>query len=172
MGKTKPQPAKGDDGIPHSFIWTWNLYSFCYQLIWLPLCNVYFWRDVAANLILAYLHKQNRPYSITDITNNLHNAITKSSAQKILQQLVDAGGVSCKTQGTPFPHSFRMRMFILREAKYLCHSSGRTRKSTWMTVGWHGNANTGRTGRDGYYYWVPQSWDCCCKGRHQRSQFW
>jgi len=54
---------------------------------------------VASNLVLSYLRKQNRPYSATDITNNLHNAVTKSTAQKILQQLVEAGGVSCKTQG-------------------------------------------------------------------------
>lgn len=67
--------------------------------------SIIFWFSVATNLILSYLHKQNRPYSITDITNNLHNAITKSSAQKILQQLVDAGGVSCKTQGQyPIAH--------------------------------------------------------------------
>jgi 26S proteasome regulatory subunit, ATPase 3, interacting protein len=55
---------------------------------------------LASNLVLSYLRKTNRPYSATDITNNLHNAVTKTSLQKILQQLVEAGTVYCKTQGT------------------------------------------------------------------------
>ena len=98
MGKAKPRPAKGDDGTPQ----TPQLTS---QYLSLPsLASFSRGRSpaeegTAANLVLSYLRKQNRPYSVTDITNNLHNAITKSSGQKILQQLVDAGGVSCKTQG-------------------------------------------------------------------------
>jgi len=80
MGKTKPQTAKGDDG-------TFSLFAATHNL--------------ASNLVLTYLRKQNRPYSATDITSNLHNAVTKAGAQKILQQLVEGGAVSCKTQGSP-----------------------------------------------------------------------
>src|SRR5271169_1313234 len=59
---------------------------------------------LANSLVLSYLRKQNRPYSATDITNNLHNQVSKSTAQKVLQELVEAGGVHCKTQG-PIPSS-------------------------------------------------------------------
>lgn len=54
---------------------------------------------IASDIVLSYLRKQNRPYSATDIVNNLHNAVTKSVAQKVLQQLVEIGNVFCKTQG-------------------------------------------------------------------------
>ncbi|KAJ6258934.1 hypothetical protein Dda_5829 [Drechslerella dactyloides] len=36
--------------------------------------------DEAVEMILDYLRKQNRPYSATDISANLHNAVTKANA--------------------------------------------------------------------------------------------
>ncbi|EPS45715.1 hypothetical protein H072_148 [Dactylellina haptotyla CBS 200.50] len=42
-------------------------------------------------LILDYLQKQNRPYSATDISANLHNAVTKANAAKLLKELSDSG---------------------------------------------------------------------------------
>ena len=42
-------------------------------------------------MILDYLQKQNRPYSATDISANLHNAVTKANAAKLLKELSDNG---------------------------------------------------------------------------------
>ncbi|CAG8765179.1 6301_t:CDS:2, partial [Acaulospora morrowiae] len=56
-------------------------------------------KDDAEQKVLDYLRKQNRPYSVTDISNNLHNAITKAAIQKALTNLVDKEEVGCKTYG-------------------------------------------------------------------------
>jgi hypothetical protein len=90
MGKPKAQAAKGDDGIAPNLMF---IYSSRPGMLTVPSTS-------ASNLVLSYLHKTNRPYSATDIANNLHNAVTKTVLQKILQQLVEAGDVHCKTQGT------------------------------------------------------------------------
>ncbi|KAF0552904.1 putative hop2 protein [Gigaspora margarita] len=54
---------------------------------------------LAEQKVLDYLRKQNRPYSATDISNNLHGAVTKVIAQKVLTSLVDKGEVVCKPYG-------------------------------------------------------------------------
>ncbi|KAH8727120.1 Tat binding protein 1-interacting protein-domain-containing protein [Phaeosphaeriaceae sp. PMI808] len=41
----------------------------------------------AADLVLQYLRKQNRPYSAIDISANLHNKVTKAAAAKVLKDL-------------------------------------------------------------------------------------
>ncbi|CAE7209566.1 hypothetical protein P3342_011899 [Pyrenophora teres f. teres] len=41
----------------------------------------------AADMVLHYLHKQNRPYSAIDVSANLHNKVTKAAAAKILKDL-------------------------------------------------------------------------------------
>ncbi|EDU49177.1 conserved hypothetical protein [Pyrenophora tritici-repentis Pt-1C-BFP] len=41
----------------------------------------------AADMVLQYLHKQNRPYSAIDVSANLHNKVTKAAAAKILKDL-------------------------------------------------------------------------------------
>ncbi|EOA89833.1 hypothetical protein ACJQWK_02461 [Exserohilum turcicum] len=41
----------------------------------------------AADMVLQYLRKQNRPYSAIDVSANLHNKVTKASAAKILKDL-------------------------------------------------------------------------------------
>ncbi|RKP05935.1 Tat binding protein 1-interacting protein-domain-containing protein [Thamnocephalis sphaerospora] len=46
--------------------------------------------------VLNYLRRTNRPFSAG---NNLHNAVTKTAAQKILNQLSERGDVVCKTYG-------------------------------------------------------------------------
>lgn len=38
--------------------------------------------------VLDYLEKMNRPYSVNDILQNLHNEVTKAAVQKALDQLV------------------------------------------------------------------------------------
>ncbi|KAJ1981038.1 hypothetical protein H4R35_000881 [Dimargaris xerosporica] len=50
-------------------------------------------------LVLDYLNKMNRPYSATDICNNLHGALTKPNIQKILVQLQERGEIHGKTYG-------------------------------------------------------------------------
>lgn len=91
MGKPKTQSTtpKRDEGTFHL--------SLILLHLWIRAAD----GSLANNLVLSYLRKQNRPYSATDITNNLHNQVSKSTAQKVLQELVEAGGVHCKTQG---PH--------------------------------------------------------------------
>ncbi|CAG8655881.1 12557_t:CDS:2 [Cetraspora pellucida] len=54
---------------------------------------------LAEQKVLDYLRKQNRPYSATDISNNLHGAVTKTIVQKVLTSLVDKEEVVCKTYG-------------------------------------------------------------------------
>ncbi|KAF9578089.1 hypothetical protein BGW38_006313, partial [Lunasporangiospora selenospora] len=53
----------------------------------------------AEKLVLEYLIKQNRPYSVTDIVNNLHNAVSKTECQKAVNALVDKELVITKLYG-------------------------------------------------------------------------
>lgn len=48
------------------------------------------------NSVLKYLQRVNRPYSVNDIVQNLHNEVTKSAVQKVLDQLVSQGEVKEK----------------------------------------------------------------------------
>jgi len=41
----------------------------------------------AADMVLHYLRRQNRPYSAIDVSANLHNKVTKTAAAKILKDL-------------------------------------------------------------------------------------
>ncbi|KAF2827333.1 Tat binding protein 1-interacting [Ophiobolus disseminans] len=41
----------------------------------------------AADMVLHYLHRQNRPYSAIDVSANLHNKVTKTAAAKVLKDL-------------------------------------------------------------------------------------
>ncbi|KAJ1655915.1 hypothetical protein IWQ61_004420 [Dispira simplex] len=50
-------------------------------------------------MVLNYLRKTNRPYSATDIFNNLHGALTKSAIQKALVQLHERSDIHGKTYG-------------------------------------------------------------------------
>lgn len=53
----------------------------------------------AGDLILKYLIDQNRPYSSTDITTNLHNQMSKQNAIKSLETLAEQGDIISKTYG-------------------------------------------------------------------------
>ncbi|KAJ1987319.1 hypothetical protein H4R33_002924 [Dimargaris cristalligena] len=50
-------------------------------------------------IVLDYLRKTNRPYSATDITHNLHGALTKGAIQKLLTQLQERSEIHGKTYG-------------------------------------------------------------------------
>ncbi|CAJ0765245.1 14810_t:CDS:2, partial [Entrophospora sp. SA101] len=50
-------------------------------------------------MVMEYLRKQNRPYSATDVINNLRGAVTKTVAQKVLNSLVEKNEVNCKPYG-------------------------------------------------------------------------
>ncbi|KAH7095162.1 Tat binding protein 1-interacting [Paraphoma chrysanthemicola] len=41
----------------------------------------------AADMVLHYLRKQNRPYSALEVSANLHNKVTKAAAAKLLKDL-------------------------------------------------------------------------------------
>ncbi|EPY50766.1 tat binding protein 1(TBP-1)-interacting protein [Schizosaccharomyces cryophilus OY26] len=55
--------------------------------------------EEAEKLIHDYLRRTNRPFSATDISANLKNAVTKQVAQKILEQLRDNGQIHGKSYG-------------------------------------------------------------------------
>ncbi|QDS77885.1 hypothetical protein FKW77_000459 [Venturia effusa] len=55
--------------------------------------------DAAADMILHYLRKQNRPYSATDISANLHNKVTKAATQKILKDLRERKEIDGRDSG-------------------------------------------------------------------------
>ncbi|GES77665.1 homologous-pairing protein 2 homolog [Rhizophagus clarus] len=50
-------------------------------------------------MVMDYLRKTNRPYSATDVSNNLHGAITKAVAQKVLNALAVKTEVRQKVYG-------------------------------------------------------------------------
>ncbi|EEB09726.1 tat binding protein 1(TBP-1)-interacting protein [Schizosaccharomyces japonicus yFS275] len=55
--------------------------------------------EAAEKMIFDYLRKTNRPYSATDISANLKNAVTKTVAQRTLEQLREAGMIHGKNYG-------------------------------------------------------------------------
>ncbi|RPB17789.1 homologous-pairing protein-like protein 2 [Morchella conica CCBAS932] len=55
--------------------------------------------DQANELIIDYLRQQNRPYSATDVSANLHNAVTKTAAAKILKELHEKGEIEGRASG-------------------------------------------------------------------------
>ncbi len=55
--------------------------------------------DNPAELILTYLRSQNRPYSATDISSNLHNKVTKAKADKLLKEMKEKGEIMGNTAG-------------------------------------------------------------------------
>ncbi|WBW72335.1 Tat binding protein 1(TBP-1)-interacting protein (TBPIP)-like protein [Schizosaccharomyces osmophilus] len=55
--------------------------------------------EEAEKMIHDYLRRTNRPFSATDISANLKNAVTKQVAQKILEQLRDNGQIHGKSYG-------------------------------------------------------------------------
>ncbi|CAG8513444.1 10052_t:CDS:2 [Paraglomus brasilianum] len=69
--------------------------------------------DGAEQQVLDYLRKQNRPYSATDIVNNLHGAITKTIAQKALNTLAEKGDVTHKPYGKQSVYVINQNQFEL-----------------------------------------------------------
>ncbi|KAF2084583.1 homologous-pairing protein-like protein 2 [Saccharata proteae CBS 121410] len=53
----------------------------------------------AADLVLDYLRKQNRPYSATDISANLHNKVSKAAAAKLLKEMHDRKEIEGRSAG-------------------------------------------------------------------------
>ncbi|EAT78054.1 hypothetical protein SNOG_14514 [Parastagonospora nodorum SN15] len=56
----------------------------------------------AADMVLHYLRKQNRPYSAIDVSANLHNKVTKAAAAKVLKDLHEQKQIEGRPAGT-FP---------------------------------------------------------------------
>jgi 26S proteasome regulatory subunit (ATPase 3-interacting protein) len=53
----------------------------------------------ACSIILNYLVSQNRPYSATEISSNLHNAVTKARTDKLLKEMFERGEIAGKASG-------------------------------------------------------------------------
>eukprot|EP01138_Halocafeteria_seosinensis_P005860 gb/GECG01005990.1/.p1 GENE.gb/GECG01005990.1/~~gb/GECG01005990.1/.p1 ORF type:complete len:373 (+),score=102.62 gb/GECG01005990.1/:1-1119(+) len=49
--------------------------------------------------VLDYVNKQNRPYSVLNIFENLHGAVKKASLTRVLDKLADEGKIHAKTYG-------------------------------------------------------------------------
>ncbi|TVY23764.1 Homologous-pairing protein [Lachnellula hyalina] len=52
--------------------------------------------DQAEQLIMAYLREQNRPYSATEVSANLHGKVTKTVADKMLKEMEQSGAIMGK----------------------------------------------------------------------------
>ncbi|TVY89102.1 Homologous-pairing protein [Lachnellula willkommii] len=52
--------------------------------------------DEAEKLVLAYLKEQNRPYSATEVSANLHGKVTKTVADKMLKEMEQSGAIMGK----------------------------------------------------------------------------
>lgn len=50
-------------------------------------------------IILRYLKTQNRPYSATDVFNNLHGKVGKTAVTKLLTQMQESGVIHGKLYG-------------------------------------------------------------------------
>src|SRR5450432_1670586 len=50
-------------------------------------------------LIISYLKSQNRPYSATDISSNLHNKVTKTRTDKLLKEIFERNEIGGKVSG-------------------------------------------------------------------------
>lgn len=55
--------------------------------------------NVATGLILDYLVTQNRPYSATEISSNLHNAVTKTRTDKLLKEMFERNEIGGRASG-------------------------------------------------------------------------
>jgi hypothetical protein len=55
--------------------------------------------DESAKLIIDYLRRTNRPYSASDISQNLQNKVTKAAAVKLLKDLHERKEIEGKAQG-------------------------------------------------------------------------
>lgn len=55
--------------------------------------------EEAEDLVKEYLKNQYRPYSATDLVQNLHNRVNKANMAKCLEVLVASGDVVSKTYG-------------------------------------------------------------------------
>ncbi|KAL6721205.1 hypothetical protein ACLMJK_000307 [Lecanora helva] len=55
--------------------------------------------EQGTTMIVDYLKKQNRPYSATDISANLHNKVTNSYAKKALKELHESQVIAGKAAG-------------------------------------------------------------------------
>ena len=54
---------------------------------------------LATSLILDYLVSQNRPYSATEISSNLHNAVSKTRTDKLLKEMFERGEIGGRASG-------------------------------------------------------------------------
>ncbi|KAK5113534.1 hypothetical protein LTR62_003403 [Meristemomyces frigidus] len=55
--------------------------------------------EQAAEMVLDYLRRQNRPYSATDISTNLKNRVTKAAAAKLLKDLHERKEIEGRAAG-------------------------------------------------------------------------
>ncbi|KAF8924322.1 Tat binding protein 1-interacting protein-domain-containing protein [Dissophora ornata] len=55
--------------------------------------------DKSEKLVLDYLTKQNRPYSVTDVISNLHASISKTECQRVVNALVEKELLTTKLYG-------------------------------------------------------------------------
>src|ERR1700722_2102148 len=64
-------------------------------------------------LILSYLKAQNRPYSATDISSNLHNKVTKTKADKLLKEMLERKEIGGNNSGKQWVYWYLQVCFSL-----------------------------------------------------------
>lgn len=67
--------------------------------------------------LLDYLRKTNRPYGLTDLITNLHNAVSKPTAVKALTQLEATGAITSKTYGKSVIYVVTQKLFANGDAE-------------------------------------------------------
>jgi hypothetical protein len=69
--------------------------------------------DDASALIVEYLRAQNRPYSATDVSSNLHNKVTKTKTDKLLKEMFERGEIGGRASGKQWVFwAVQVRLFM------------------------------------------------------------
>ena len=69
-------------------------------------------KDDDDGIILTYLTSQNRPYSATDVFNNLHGKVGKTAVVKLLAQMQENGTIHGKIYGKQWVYVARQVLII------------------------------------------------------------
>ncbi|KXN70301.1 TBPIP-domain-containing protein [Conidiobolus coronatus NRRL 28638] len=67
--------------------------------------------DSTEEVILEYMKKMNRPYSLTDLCTNLHSQIKKTGAQRALESLVSQDLIKSKAYGKQVVYCYNQSLW-------------------------------------------------------------
>ena len=91
----------------------------------------------ACTIILTYLIAQNRPFSATEISSNLHNAVTKARTDKLLKEMFERGEIAGRASGKQWV------FWGLQVCLFVCLGCGGGRDGCVGDLGFGGKGNWG-----------------------------